>query len=120
MNIIGELAILSAVCLVAEAISYLLPIAFPSSVISLLMLMLALYTGRVKERHIETTSNFFLSNMGVFFVPACIGLMNHFAQISAQIVPFLVITALTVPLVYGVTAWTVQLMMRGRKKEGTP
>lgn len=118
MNIIAEIAILFGVCLAAEAIAALLPIALPASVISLVLLLALLLGGVLKERQIQTAARFFITNMGLFFVPAMVGTIAYVDALKAQALPFLAVTFLTTPLVYLVTAWSVQLLIRGRNKKG--
>ena len=111
----GEIAIIFGICLVSEGISALLPFSFPASVLSLLILLALLLSGGVRDRHIRRTCGFFTSNMAFFFIPACVGIMDHMSPLSAVLVPFLVISVLTTPLVYLATAWVIQLMMRRRE-----
>lgn len=114
-----ELAIILAVCLAGEWIAALLPFAFPASVISMVLLMVLLMTGVVKQRYIQNVSKFFVSNMGLFFVPAMVGMLAYTDVLKAQFLPFLAVTFLTTPVVYFVTAWSIQALMRllGRKGE---
>lgn len=119
MNVMLELALILLICLVGEWIAGLLPFAFPASVISMVLLMVLLMTGVVKERQIRTVSHFFVVNMGLFFVPALVGTLAYTDVLSAQLIPFLAVTFLTTPVVYLVTAWSVQLLMKALgKKEG--
>ena len=112
-----ELALILALCLAGEGIAALLPVSFPASVISMILLMLLLFSGVVKERHIRLTSKFLMANMGIFFVPAVVGTIDYAEVLSRQLLPFAVIVLFTTPLVYGVTAWTVQLWIRRMRKE---
>lgn len=118
MNIMGELAIIFGLCLVSEGISALLPVPFPASVISMVLLLLLLLAGAVKETHIGRACKFFVDHMAFFFIPPCVGILEYFDVLSSCLVPFLVIAAFTTPLVYGVTAWVIQLLMRLRKEAG--
>jgi len=114
-----ELGLILLVCLAGEWIAALLPFAFPASVISMVLLMVLLMTGVIKERMISTVSKFFVVNMGLFFVPALVGTLQYADLLKAQIVPFLAITFLTTPVVYLAAAWSVQLLMKVMgKKEG--
>ena len=115
MNIMGEIAIIFGICLVSEGISALLPIPFPASVLSMLILLVLLLTGAVQDRHIRRTCGFFTSNMAFFFIPPCVGILEHVSTLSAVLIPFLLISIITTPLVYLVTAWAIQLMMKARK-----
>lgn len=111
----GEIAIIFGICLVCEGISALLPIPFPASVLSLLVLLALLLSGAVRDRHIRRTCGFFTGNMAFFFIPPCVGIVEHVSTLSAVLLPFLLISILTTPLVYLVTAWVIQLMMKARK-----
>ena len=118
MNIMAEIAIIFGVCLVSEGIAALLPVAFPASVIALLLLGLLLFTRIIKPEHIQRVSGFLVANMAFFFLPSCVGVMEHAPAILRQLLPFLLISFLTTPLVYFVTAWVVQLLIRrARRRE---
>ena len=95
MNIMAEIAIIFGVCLVSEGIAALLPVAFPASVIALLLLGLLLFTGIVKPEHIQRLSGFLVANMAFFFLPSCVGVMEHAPAVLRQLAPFLLISFLT-------------------------
>ena len=118
MNIMAEVAIIFGICLMSEGIAAILPFVFPSSVISMLLLLALLFSGVVKQRHIDRVSRFFLDNMAFFFLPVCVGALEYLPILLECLLPFLFIVFLTTPLVYGVTAWVIQLMMRRRRKGG--
>ena len=120
MNIMGELALIFGICLVGEGVAALLPVAFPASVISMVLLMVLLLTGVVKDRHIQTASHFLVANMAFFFLPSFVGLLEHIELLKSQLVPLLLIIVLTTPVVYLVTGWTVRLLIlryRNRKED---
>ena len=119
MNIMGELALIFGICLVGEGVAALLPVTFPASVISMVLLMVLLLTGVVKDRHIQKVSHFLVANMAFFFLPSFVGLLEHMELLKSQLVPLLLILVLTTPVVYLVTGWTVQLFLRccQKKKE---
>ena len=117
VNPMEELALILVICLLGEGIAALLPVAFPASVISMVLLMLLLLCGAVKERQIQVTSKFLVANMGIFFVPAVVGTIEYAELLSRQLLPFVVIVLVTTPVVYGITAWMVQLLMRWMRKE---
>lgn len=119
MNIMGELALIFGICLVGEGVAALLPVTFPASVISMVLLMVLLLTGVVKDRHIQKVSHFLVANMAFFFLPSFVGLLEHMELLKSQLLPLLLIVVLTTPVVYLVTGWTVQLFLRccQKKKE---
>ena len=113
-----ELGRILLICLVGEWIAGVLPFAFPSSVISMILLMLLLMTGVVKEHHVQTVCRFFLVNMGLFFIPAIVNTMQYADLLRAQLIPFLLVTVLTTPIVYLAPAWSVQALTRFLQRKG--
>ena len=77
MNIMGQLALIFGLSLVGEGVAALLPVSFPSSVISMVLLMALLLTGVIKDKHIKTVSNFLVANMAFFFIPSFVGIVEH-------------------------------------------
>lgn len=123
MNVMGELALIFGISLVGEGVAALLPMSFPASVISMVLLMVLLLTGVLKERQIQSVSHFLIANMAFFFIPSLVGTMEHGAMLKSQAVHILVIVGLTTPVVYLAAGWTVQLMTRllrgkGAKRHG--
>lgn len=118
MEIIGEIGLIFGICLLGEGIAALLPVAFPGSVISLILLITLLMTGVVKTRHIQRVTGFLVANMSFVFLPACVSVVEHAPVILPKIVPIFLICFLTTPLVYLATAWTVQGMMVLRRRKG--
>lgn len=118
MNVMAELALIFVICLAGEGIVALLPVSFPASVLSMVLLMLLLMTGVIKQHKIQAVSAFLVTNMGLFFVPSLVGTLEYLDVLRARLVPFVVVTLLTTPIVYLVTAWTVQLLMKAAKKGG--
>lgn len=116
----AELAIICGVCLVSEGVAALIPVAFPSSVIALVLLALLLFSKLLKPEHIQRASGFLVANMAFFFLPSCVGVMEHAEAVLRQLAPFLLISFLTTPLVYLLTAWSVQWMIRRARRKEDP
>lgn len=118
MNLIFELRILFLICMAGEGIATLLPIMIPASVISLILLLILLLSGVLKERQIRQSAVFLTENMGILFIPAAVGTLEYLDVLKAQAIPFLLITVVSTPIVYFITAWSVQLLMKlfNRKK----
>ena len=116
MNLIVEFCVVFLICMAGEWISALLPFTLPASVVSLIILLILLLSGGVKERTIQGTSQFLINNMGMLFIPAVVGTLEYLDVLKLQIVPFLVVSIVSTPLVYLATAWSVQLLMKVFKK----
>lgn len=111
MTIMSELAVVFGVCLVSEGISAVLPFRFPASVISMILLLVLLMAGIVKQKHIGRVCKFLVANMSFFFVAPCVSVMDHLPKLVDCLLPFLFISVITTPIVYLATAWSTQLLM---------
>lgn len=107
MDLILEFCIVFLICMAGEWIAAFLPFTLPASVISLLLLLILLLCGGVKERTIQGTSQFLIGNMGLFFIPAIVGTLEYLDVLKLQAIPFLVVTLVSTPVVYAVTAWSI-------------
>ena len=80
--------------------------------ISLILLLILLLSGVLKERQIRQSAAFLTENMGILFIPAAVGTLEYLDVLKAQAIPFLLITVVSTPIVYFITAWSVQLLMK--------
>lgn len=120
MKILLQLTVIFIICLCADAISSILPIPFPGSVIAMIILFILLMTKRVKQEQIVEVGDFFLKNMAFFFIPAGVAIIDYFDILKQGIVAFLAVCVITTFITFGVTVWTVKGVMklqeRGNKK----
>jgi len=115
--ILRQICILFAVCLAGEAISALLPFAFPASVVAMVLLLILLFSGILKPAHLGQTGNFLLDHMALFFVPACTSVVQYLDVLLGNIWVILIISLVTTPLVFAVTGHVVQLAVKLLKIE---
>lgn len=124
MKIIAQIGLVLGVCLVGEWVSALLPIAFPGSVLSMLLLFLLLLTRALRPDHIQQAADFLLQNMPFFFIPAGAGLLEHWDAIRASVLPLLVVCVVTTVLTFGAAGLTVKAVIalqqrqRGKRHAG--
>ena len=112
LHITLQLAIILAVCFVGDIICGLLPFKFSASVLSMLILLLLLAFKVIKFERIESSANFFTANMAVLFIPYGVKLLQYLDVIKANLLLFVIIVLFTTPVVYGVTAFTAQMVMK--------
>lgn len=120
MKIIKQIAIIFSVCWISQVIEHFLPFAFSASIIGMILLFLCLASGLLKIEHIQEKSDFLLSNMAFFFIPAGVSIINYFDVLKSNAWQILLICILTTFITFGVTALfirlTMKLMKRGRKQ----
>ncbi len=112
MKILYQAAIIFTLCLIGEAVSYILPFPFPSAICAMILLTAALFFRIIKIEQVEDFGDFLLSNMAFFFVPAGIRVIEHFDIIKAIWLQFLVIVLAATFLVFLVTAGSVTLVLK--------
>jgi len=116
MKIFKQILIILIICLLGEMIAKILPINFPASVISLILLLLLLITKIVRPQQIKEVSEFLLHNMAFFFIPAGVYIIGSFKVVKHSIIPLLAICLLTTIITFVVTAYVVILVMKITKK----
>ncbi|HJA92562.1 MAG TPA: CidA/LrgA family protein [Candidatus Eisenbergiella merdipullorum] len=121
MKIIYQIGIIFALCWVCEIVESILPFAFPASVIGMILLFVLLACRVLKVEHIREKSDFLLSNMAFFFIPAGVSIVNYFDVLAGNVGKLLLICLLTTVLTFAVTAWTIRgvlCLMNRRQKTG--
>lgn len=117
MNYIRQLGVLIACCVAGDALSILLHGALPGNVLGLTLLLLLLIFGPVRMDHVEHSADFLLQNMAFFFLPACLGVLEIFAQIKSEILAMLAVCVLTTLCTAAATAFTVHIVFRLQHRE---
>lgn len=112
MKILIQLGLLFGVCILGDLISAVLPFAFPGSVVSMLLMLLLLLSGFMKESAIEESANFFLKNMTFFFIPFAVGILRYAALIRSVWWQLLVVNVVSLLVCFAVSSWTVVLVTR--------
>ena len=112
MKILIQLGILFSVCILGDLISSVLPFAFPGSVISMLLIVIFLLLGLMKESAIEDSANFFLKNMTFFFIPFGVGILRYAVLIRSVWWQLLVVNLLSLLACFVASSWSVVLVTR--------
>ena len=118
MKILLQIGVVFGVYWISQCIEAVLPFPFPASVISLLVLLVLLTAGVVKVDHVREKSDFLLGNLGFFFVPVSVGIINYAGVIWENAAAFLTICVVSTVLTYGATAGAVRLTRRLLEKRG--
>ena len=87
-----------------------------SSIIGMVLLCASLILGIVKLKWVEKLSGFLVHNLGFFFVPAGIGLMNCLGLVADQLVPIVCATVISTVIIIAVTGWVHQFTRSASSK----
>lgn len=84
-----------ALCLVLGNLVYLYVGGLPASLYGMIIFAFSLKFQLIKASHVQSTIQWIISHMGVCFVPAGVGIMNHFNIIQLHGISILAITIST-------------------------
>ncbi|MBQ7841600.1 MAG: CidA/LrgA family protein [Lachnospiraceae bacterium] len=118
MKIITQIGIIFTICWISQIIEKVLPFEFPASVIGMILLFLLLVTKVMKVDHIREKSDFLLSNMAFFFLPAGVSIINYFDVLKNCVVQLIIICVVSTVVTFAVTAYSMKLVLwlMNRKK----
>lgn len=110
MKIIKQLFWIFLFSLLGEFVSTLIAgfIAIPGSVIGMILLFSALHFNWLEMGKVEEVGTWLTNNMGIFFVPAGVGLMTNFGILANTWWQLLIIMTVTTILMIGFVGRTVQ------------
>lgn len=118
MKYIIQIGIITGISFIAELLHAVLPFPVPASVYGLLLLLLLLLTGILKEEHIRETADFMISIMPLFFVPPSVALMTSFDIMQGSILKLLAMCMVSTVVVMVVTGSVAQCIVRiGKRKQ---
>lgn len=112
MKILIQIGIVFGLYWVSQCVEAVLPVPFPASVISLLLLLALLILRVIKVEHIREKADFLLNNLGFFFVPVSVSIMNYAGIIRENAAAFFTICVVSTVLTFAATVAVVRLACR--------
>ena len=119
MKIIKQIGIIFSICWLAQVLEYFLPFDFPATVIGMILLFICLLTGILKIKHIQEKSDFLLSNMAFFFIPAGVSMINYLDILKSNALQLVLICVITTIVTFFVTAYSVHFTMKLMNRKNT-
>ena len=111
MKIIVQVGIIFAVCWISQIIEKILPFEFPATVIGMILVFLLLAAKVLKVEHIREKSDFLLSNMAFFFLPAGVSIINYIDVLKSSVVQLVIICVVSTVVTFAVTAYSMKLVV---------
>ena len=120
MKIFKQLLLIIAFTLLGVLISYLLSLAkinFPGSLIGMILLFIFLLIGVIKVDSINDVSKFFIDNMGIFFVPGAVTILNKLEVINEIWWKLLIVILASFVISFIATYYSVKLTLYLQNKK---
>ncbi len=119
MRTLKQILIILGINFAGEFLSYILHLPLPGSITGMLLMLLLLLTGIIQEKQIAETADFFLNNMGFFFIPAGVSVMVSYEALGGNYAGILLVIVLSTLIVMSVTGLVTQfLIKRNEEKDG--
>lgn len=113
--------ILIYACLYAgNAISALLPITIPGSILGMLILFTLLSTQVLPYKWVKPGCSVLIRYMALLFVPIGVGVMNYYTELRTQFGPLVVSCVVSTLIVLLIVAFSSHYMHRERPVIGKP
>ena len=112
MRILKQIGFIFGICLVGQIIAELIPVPFPGSVMSMVLLFILFMLNWANPEKLENVNDFLLENMSFFFVPSAVSIITKYDLIKNSIVQILIICVVSFVVTFAVTAYTVTFVMK--------
>jgi holin-like protein len=118
MKLFNQLLIIFLFTIFAEAVIILSGLRFPSSILAMLLVLIFLHLKWLKTEQIQELSDFFLMNMGFFFIPAAVGVIDKLPLLEDKIYIILAIAVITTIITFLVTTLAVSITVKIQQRLG--
>lgn len=118
MKYIKELMIILIFSFIGDVLNHVIPLPIPASIYGMILLFIALSTKIIKLEQVETTAEFLLSIMLIFFVPASVGIMDTFFAYKSSMLPIIIIVIISTVIVMITTGLVSQFIIKLKNKKG--
>ena len=112
MKYMRQFGIIMLVTCIGEILKYLIPLAIPSSIYGLCLMMVLLVTGIVKVDDVKESGTFLIEIMPL----SGVGIVVYWKQLKTMLVPLIIITFVSTVLVMAVSGKVTQYVIKRRKK----
>lgn len=118
MKYVYQIGLISMICFVAEMLHEFIPLPVPASVYGLIMLFLLLCFKVIKVEQVEDVSSFFMLIMPLLFISPSVSLITSLDVIKGQVIPLIIMVALSTIVVTVVTGVVAQGVIRHKNTRG--
>ena len=117
MKHIKEFGIIIFISFIGEILHAIIPLPIPESIYGLVIMLICLGTKFIKLDDVRNTSVFLIEIMPMMFIPVAVGLMTSWNTIKPNLIPYAVITVVSLVAVIGISGWSAQFVIRRSKKD---
>ncbi len=108
MKTFRQLIIIIGINLTGSFLTEWAHLPIPGAISGMIILLIMLFTGIIKPKHIEETADFLLKNMAFFFLPAGVGILASYQLVRGSYLQTIAIIVISTILVMAISAVITQ------------
>ena len=112
MKYVKQAFIILAFSLAGQAMQTYIPLPIPAAIYGFVLLLIALCTGLLKEKHIDETATVLIKLMPVLFVAPGVNLLSYWGLIREQWVSIVTIVVVSTVCVFAVSGLVTKALTR--------
>lgn len=112
MKLVRQLLLILSFVFIGDFLYKVVHIPIPGNIIGMVLLLIALLTGIIKLESIEQISQFLLSHLAIFFIPASVGLLAVTGILKGSWYILLIISIVSTLVFMVTTAIVVNFLRR--------
>ena len=117
MKYISQLLYILFFSLLGELLQALVPLPIPAAIYGITLLLIALWTGLLKEEKISDTADFLISIMPILFISPAVKILQYWDLISSNLAQIILIMVVSAFLVFAVSGWITRWLRKKEDKE---
>lgn len=117
MKYITQMLYILLFSLLGEFLQRVIPLPIPAAIYGLVLLLLALCTGILKEEKVAEVSDFLISAMPILFVAPVAKLLQYWGIIGPNVVAICVVMVVSSVVVFAVAGLVTKLCLRNKKED---
>ena len=118
MKLIYQLCVILLISFIGEILRLLIPLPIPASIYGLLIMLFCLKMKIIKLDKVKKVGYFLIEIMPLMFIPAAVGLISVWDELSGILLPVIIITLATTVIVMAVTGRTAQAILSSKGTAG--
>lgn len=116
MKYIKQCAIIGSISFLGELLHIVIHLPVPSSVYGLVILLICLFSGFIKVKHIEETAEFLIMIMPVMFISPSVGIITQIGGIKGSLPGIFIVSIISTFVVMIVTGLVSQFVMERKQR----
>ena len=101
--------------LLGEFLEAIIPLPIPAAIYGLLLLLLALILGIIKEKHVAEASAFLISILPILFVPPLARILLYWDLISPHIAAIIIICVVSTVIIFAISGLVTKWVRKGKE-----